>query len=292
MIVITAPTGAIGRQVLAKVLDGDEPVRVIARDPARLPVRTRERVEVVPGSHGDIEVVGKAFAGADAVFWLLPLDPRTADVGATFLDFTRPACEAIVGQGVARVVGVSAVGRGFGGSAGLVTASLAMDDLIAETGVSYRALTMPAFMENLLGQVDAIREQGMFFSPIAGDRRMPTVATRDIAAAAADLLLDRSWTGQSSVPLLGAEDLSFDETAEIMSDVLGKPVRYRQITAGAFLAAMTGSGMSDAVAQSMVDMLLAKNDGMDNIEPRTPCSTTPTTFHTWCAEVLKPAVLA
>ena len=36
MIVITAPTGLIGHQVLDKVLDGDEPVRVIARDPSPL----------------------------------------------------------------------------------------------------------------------------------------------------------------------------------------------------------------------------------------------------------------
>jgi uncharacterized protein YbjT (DUF2867 family) len=43
MIVITAPTGQIGRQVLASVLDGGEPVRVIARDPSRLPAHVRGR---------------------------------------------------------------------------------------------------------------------------------------------------------------------------------------------------------------------------------------------------------
>jgi uncharacterized protein YbjT (DUF2867 family) len=47
MIVVTAPTGNIGHQVLENILDRGEPVRVIARDPSRLPPRTRERVEVV-----------------------------------------------------------------------------------------------------------------------------------------------------------------------------------------------------------------------------------------------------
>ena len=290
MIVITAPTGAIGRQVLAHVLDGDEPVRVIARDPARLPAGVHESAEVVPGSHGDADVVDKAFTGADAVFWLVPPDPRADSVEAAFVGFSRPACDAFVRHGVARVVGVSAVGRGFGRDAGIVTASLAMDDLIADTGVSYRALTMPAFMENLLRQVDLIRDHGMFCSPVAGDRAMPTVATRDVATVATGLLLDRSWTGRGSVPLLGPEDLSFDESAEIMSEVLGKPVTYRQIPAEAFKAATVGLGMSDAMAQGMADMLLAKNDGLDNIEPRTPRSTTSTTFRTWCTEVLKPAL--
>ena len=37
MIVLTTPTGAIGRQVLDHLLDHGEPVRVIVRDPSRLP---------------------------------------------------------------------------------------------------------------------------------------------------------------------------------------------------------------------------------------------------------------
>src|SRR5213078_2575390 len=150
MIVITTPTGDIGHQVLVNVLDRGEPVRVIARDPSRLPAHTREHVEVVQGSHDDLDAVRKAFAGADSVFWVVPLDPHAESVDAAYVDFTRPACAAFVSGGVRRVVGVSALGRGVTEKAGLVSASLAMDDLIASTGVSYRALTMPSFMENVL----------------------------------------------------------------------------------------------------------------------------------------------
>ena len=39
-----------------------------------------------------------------------------------------------------------------------------------------------------------------------------------------------------------------------------------------------------------VDMACAKNEGLDNAEPRTSENTTPTSFRQWCAEVLKPAV--
>jgi uncharacterized protein YbjT (DUF2867 family) len=291
MIVITTPTGAIGHQVLANVLDSGEPIRVIARDPSRIPAHTRERVEVVQGSHRDIDVVTKAFAGADSVFWLMPLDPRAESVEASSVDSTRPACEAFVSQGVARVVGVSALGRGVAGKAGLVSASLAMDDLIASTGVRYRALTMPSFMDNMLRQVEPIRNQGVFFSPTPGDRRFPTCATRDIAGVAAALLLDHSWSGQGSVPVLGPEDLSLNDMAQIMSEVLGKPVRFQEIPVEAFRETLIGNGMSDAIAQGVVDMMTAKNDGLDNAEPRTPQSTTPTSFRQWCEEVLKPAVL-
>ena len=294
MIVITTPTGQIGHQVLSNLLGSGEPIRVIARDPSSLPTQARERVEVVEGSHGDFDVVDRAFAGADAVFWLVPPDPRADTVQAAYLDFTRPAGDAFKRHEVQQVVGVSALGRGtpWAANAGLVTASLAADDLIASTGVSYRALTMPSFMDNLLRQTEAIKHQGRFFSPISGDRKLPSCATRDIAAAAARLLLDASWSGHDHVAVLGPEDLSFNDMAQIMSEVLGKPVRFQQIPGEALKARLTGSGMSEAMAQGMVDMALAKNQGLDNAEPRTPQSTTPTTFRQWCAEVLKPAVLA
>jgi uncharacterized protein YbjT (DUF2867 family) len=291
MIVITTPTGLIGSQVLERVLRSGEAIRVIARKPSRLPAQARERVEVVQGSHGDARVVDEAFAGADAVFWLPPPNPQADDVDAVYRGFTRPACEALERHRVERVVGISALGRGVTDRAGLVTASLAMDDLIAETGVSYRALTMPSFMENLLRQVDAIR-QGMLFSPISRDRRAPTVASRDIAAVAARLLLDDSWSGKGSVAVLGPEDLSFEEMAAIMSAVLGRPVRYQQIAFDAFRARLIESGWSEAMAQGMTEMMQAKDEGLDNAEPRTPDSTTPTSFRQWCEEVLRPAVLA
>jgi uncharacterized protein YbjT (DUF2867 family) len=292
MIVITTPTGAIGRQVLENVLDSGESIRVIARDPSRLPSQTRKLVEVVEGVHSDIDIVNKAFHGADSVFWLVPPLAQAESVQSAYLDFTRPACNAFKTQGVKRVVGVSALGRGWPKNAGLVTASLEMDDLIASTGVNYRALTMPSFMDNLLRQVEAIKSQGMFFSPMSGDRKVPTCATRDIASIAARLLLDPAWTGQGSVPVLGPEDLSFNDMAQIMSEVLGKPVRFQQIPAKAFKTRLTGFGMSEAMAQGMLDMMAAKNEGLDNLEPRTPQSTTPTTFRQWCEEVLKPAVLS
>ena len=49
MIVVTAPTSNIGHQLLANILNAGEPIRVIARDPSRLPARTRERAEIVQG---------------------------------------------------------------------------------------------------------------------------------------------------------------------------------------------------------------------------------------------------
>ncbi|WP_051731771.1 NAD(P)H-binding protein [Kitasatospora phosalacinea] len=290
MIVVTAPTGAVGRLVLSGLLAAERPVRVVVRDPGRLPAGVRGRVEVVRGSHGDPEVVDRAFAGARSVFWLVPPDVRATDPRAAFSGFTRPACTALVRHGVERVVGVSALGAHFTGPAGLVTASLEVDRLIASTGVAYRALAMPAFMENLLQQAGAIRAHGEFCSVIEADLRLPTVAARDVARAAVRLLLDEEWRGSGSVPVLGPEDLSFREIAAIATEVLGRPVRYRQVSAERFRAVLTGAGLSAQMAAATVEMLEAKNAGLDGAEPRTALTASPTTFRSWCAQVLRPAV--
>ncbi len=292
MVVITTPTGNIGSQVLKDLLSNRESIRVITRDPNRLEPETRNRVEIVVGSHGDGAVVNRAFQDADSVFWVVPPDPRAASVETAYVDFVRPAAKALRQQGVKRVVGVSALGRGtpWATHAGLATASFAMDDLIASSGVSYRALTMPSFMDNLLRQFEAITKNGVFALPIDGDRKLPSAATCDVARVAARLLLDHSWTGVASVPVLGPEDLSYNDMARALSEVLGRPVRFERISNDAFKARLMGRGMSDAMAQGNVDMWIAKGNGIDNAVKRTPESSTPTTFRDWAWQVLRPRV--
>ncbi|GAB7188517.1 Rossmann-fold NAD(P)(+)-binding protein [Kitasatospora sp. Ki12] len=300
MIVITTPTGQIGGRLLDILLDlaparGEE-LRVVVRDPEKLPdaVRARGDVDVVTGSHGDAEVVDRAFAGADAVFWVVPPTPRPPSLDALYLDFTRAAAKAVTAHGVGHVVGVSALGRGtpVAGRAGLVTASLAMDDLIAGTGTAYRALACPSFMDNLLRQAATIRDDGVFTDIVSADRRAPLAATGDIAAAAAGLLLDRSWTGAGEVPVLGPEDLSADDMARVLSEVLGRPVRYERRPLDDFRAALTGRGATEALVEGYVDMMRAKEDGLDAGVERTPRTASPTTFRQWCEEVLTPALRA
>lgn len=296
MIVITTPTGQIGRQVLDHVLDatdGTTPVRVIARDPGRLTPRARERTEIFQGSHADPDVLGAACAGADRVFWLVPPAPGADSVEDHFRDFTLPLCEVIGRRkGLERVVAVSTAGRGVAKNAGQVSASLAMDDRIAATGIHYRAVCPPFLMENLLGQAAALRS-GEFSLPLTVDRVLRTCATADIAATAARLLLDTSWTGQADVPVIGPDDLTPEGMAQVLSEVLDRTVRVRRITPEDYRAAALRSGASQAMAQGLADMARATDDQgfYGHTEPSTP-DTAPTGFREWCETVLRPALLS
>ncbi|WP_263139650.1 NAD(P)H-binding protein [Pseudomonas sp. RIT-PI-AD] len=294
MLVVTAPTSQIGSQLLPHLLATETPLRVIVRDASKLPPAVRDRVEVVEGSHADAATVERAFDGAHGLFWLVPANPKAASVAQAYVDFSRPAAAALATGSITRVVEITALGRGTVQAldAGYVTGSLAMDDLIAATGVHQRALAMPSFMDNILMQLRVLRETGAFFLPIPGDLQLPSCSTGDIAAVAARWLLDGDWVGQQDVPVLGPENISFNQMARIMSEVLGRDIAYQQISLDAYKAQFLGFGFSDAMAEGMTAMARAKSEGLDLGVTRSPESTTPTHFRQWCESILRPAFLA
>jgi uncharacterized protein YbjT (DUF2867 family) len=167
-----------------------------------------------------------------------------------------------------------------------------MDNLIEGTGAAYRALALPFFMENLLRQIQEIKDQGTFSMANTADRPLPTIATRDVAAVAAALLLDTSWSGQTSVPLTGPDNLTPDDMAGVISHTLGSTIRYRQVPVADLQAMMQRRGASQAMAQDMADMIEAQNNGIYDAESRDPNSATATSFRQWCHDTLKPAVQA
>ena len=298
MIVITTPTGQIGRQVLGNLLDSGEQLRVIARDPSKLPAGVRKDLDIVEGSHGDAAVVDKAFAGADAVLWLTPGGPAGAVGRSRLPGFTGPAAEAFSeARRRARRRSLHARPRHALGRPGRLRHRLAGD-----LGRPHRGQRrgLPRADQPLLHGRYAPpgrRRSGTrarFFSPIAGDRKLPAVATRGIAAAASRLLRDEqagAVTGE--VPLPGPEDLSFND----MAGIIGRGARprtccFRRTTFEAYKGGFIRLGMSDAMAQGYTDLAWAKDQGLDNGVQRTPQNSTPTSFRQWCEQVLKPAVAA
>jgi uncharacterized protein YbjT (DUF2867 family) len=290
MIVVTTPTGNIGGHVVRHLLDAGEALRLIVRDPSKLAQEVRDQVEVIEGSHGDAAVVDRAFRGADAVFWLCPPAPAATPAAAT-VDFARPGAAAMRRHAVQHIVAATTLGRDtpWQEGAGNATGSIHMVDLLCTTGAAVRGLALPGFMDNALVQAGAIR-QGKMFGPIDPDKKLPHTATRDTGAAAAGLLIDRSWSGQEDVPVLGPEELSYADLAAIVSEVIGREVRYEHQTYDAYKHAAMARGLTDAFAQGYVDMLRAKEEGMDNFASRASAIIGATNFRAWAEEALKPAI--
>lgn len=289
MIVVTTPTGRIGRALVPELLDRGAGVRVIVRDPDRLDDGIRARVEVVAGSHADPAVLDQALPGADAVFWLVPPDRSAPSAREHYLRFARAAAAAIDRHRIGHVVGISSAGHGWTAPAGVLSAAFAMDAELAATRAAYRALALPFYRENLLGQLDAIREQGAFSLAAAADRPFATVATADVAHAAADLLIDRNWTGHEDLPLFGPDRLTPDGMAAVMSEELGRAIVYRPITVDELAAGMRAAGASARGIADTTEMFTAQADGIYD-EDWAVARRGGTGFRAWCRTVLAPLV--
>lgn len=295
MIVVTTPTGNIGGKVLQGLIEADEKVRVVVRDARRLSPELLAQVEVVEGSHGDDGVMSRACHGADRLFLVVPPSMDYADVGDYYRGFAEAARRAVWERGVARVVYVSGTGLGREKEAGAVAASFLAEEILANSGgAALRILHCGSFMENLIhSAAPSIRATGSFSTSVPGDVRIPWVATRDIAAAAVGLLTtDDSWTGKedSSVGVLGPEDLTYDEIAAIIAKVAGRPVSYETNSAEAVIERTKGFGASEAAARGLAEIYDSMTNGTFNMIERTPENSSPTRFRDWCAEVLAPLI--
>lgn len=270
------------------LLEQDRPVRVIARDPSRLDRSIRADVEIIEGSHADPAVLDRALPGADALFWLVPPNPAAPSALVHYRAFGQAGAAAITHHQVGHVVGVSSAGHGWLKSAGTLSAAFAMDVELAAAGAAYRALSLPSYMENLVGQLGSIREHGSFSLTCAGDEPLATIATQDIAVAAVELLTNLSWQGQKNVPVFGPDRLTPDGMADVISEELDLPVAYRRITMDDFASLLRSGGAGEQAIKDMTEMFAAQDDGIYESDWKS-AQIAATDFRTWCRQVLLPA---
>ena len=242
---------------------------------------------MVTGTHADPHTIDAAIQGArqSSGSYLQNSTPTTA---STTTAFTGPGSDAIRRHRVPRVVTVSSLGREVALNKGLVAAAYASDGLMQGSGAHVRSLSMPAFMEDMSLQLENLRD-GHFVGCQTANRAVPSVATTDIAGVASRWLLDDVWTGQATNPVLGPEDLSFDDMADIMTETLGRAVRYQQLSPEDYQNKLMKQGMSAAWATALAENQMEASRGTYNADARTTENTGGISFSDWCRTELAPA---
>jgi uncharacterized protein YbjT (DUF2867 family) len=290
-ILVTTPTGNIGRKVLNELLAPEFSVRVITRDPARLPETTREQVEIVRGSTDDPAALRSALGGVEAVFWCVPRElMHETDVRGHYERFAWSGCEAIRDAGTPRVVTISAGGKGLARNAGPLTGLHTMEDILNGSGAAIRHLRCGSFMENLLWEARTIAERGIISYPMAGHIPLPMVAVNDIADIALRWLVRRDWMGIRGIAVHGPEDLTYGQAAAVLERILERPVRYQEASANDYVRSLVGHGASAEYARSLAEMFTELAAGIARAETRTHESTTPMTLAAWAASELVPLI--
>jgi uncharacterized protein YbjT (DUF2867 family) len=267
-----------------------EEVRLISRSPDRLRSLAGKNVSVFTGDANETEFLVKAFEGADAVFTLIPPNPKADNFMAYANSIGGSIARALELAKVKHVVNISSIGAELSEGTGPIKGLLAMEErLKGIKGLNVLSLRCGYFMENLLGNVDLIRSKGISGSAVRGDLKIPMIATTDIAAYATDRLVKRDFKGSSFRYLLGQRDISLIEATEIIGRKINKPgltyVMFPYEDAG---KAMVGMGLSPDMSRNYVEMSKAFNDGLIKFGKRTKATTTTTSFESFCDEVFVP----
>jgi uncharacterized protein YbjT (DUF2867 family) len=295
MYVIAGATGNTGSAIADRLLTKGQPVRVIGRDAGRLKRFAERGAEPYVADMTDADAVEGAFSGAKAVYALIPPNITSPDVRGYAEQVAEAIAWAIEEAGVTHAVVLSSIGADkparTGPVAGLHNLEEKLNRIATLNAVYLRA---GYFMENTFPQMDAIRRFGMVAGPFRPDLLLPMIATRDIAAVAADELLNLGFQGRTTRELLGPGDVSYTDVAKAIGRAIGKPeLAYVQMPATQFKAAVTQMGMSESMAGLILEMSEALNSGyMVALEKRSPRNTTLTTLETFVAEKFVPAFRA
>ncbi len=291
-IAITGPTGNIGRK-LVKTLQGKEGVELIllARDARKLEEEQRFGATVIEGDLKDGVYLRRALEGVDTLFFLIPPDIAAKNVRAYYNHMTEHAACAVGSNKVSRVVLLSSLGAHLKEKTGPILGLHDAEWTFGQSDVDLFCLRPAYFMENLLAAVGSIQAGNAIYLPVSGSARTPMIATEDIAETAAAVLCDRSWTGKRVLELQGAADVSFDEAAKTISQVIGREVQHIQVTAEQAFEALTGMGLGEDYSKQLIELLESIDRGwLKPAQARSGENTTPTTFAEFARDILAPAI--
>ncbi|MEW6684329.1 MAG: NAD(P)H-binding protein [Nitrospirota bacterium] len=281
MYAITGATGNTGKRIAEALLAKGEQVRVVGRSAERLKALVDRGAEAFVASLDDVGATTRAFAGARAVYLMIPPPYAEPDVRGYQNRVGKALSEAVVAARVAHVVNLSSVGAHLAERVGPIKGLHDQEERLNRlAGVNVLHLRPVSFMENVLFNINLIRQAGINGTPLRADLAIPMIATQDIAAVATRRLLALDFSGKATQELLGQRDVSMAEATRILGQAIGKPdLPYVQFPYEEAEKAMVGMGLSPDMARAFIEMYRAFNDGiLRPTEPRSAANTTPTSF--------------
>lgn len=145
-------------------------------------------------------------------------------------------------------------------------------------------------MENFLWSLGTIIGQGAIYSTVPGTIPFRPVATRDIAEAAADVLLSEPG-GHRAINVLGPAEVTYHGAAAILSEAAGGPIAYVQVPQAPVRAGALQSGLSENFADELVELESAMASRLLVPEPQYPSRYGSTTLAQFARTVFAPALL-
>jgi uncharacterized protein YbjT (DUF2867 family) len=254
MLVIAGASGRTGKVVAETLLDQGMGVRVVVRSAAKAGAFAARGAEVAVASLDDARALGRALDGASGFYALLPEDPSVLDFHGHRRRMVDAMAAAVREDRVPHVVFLSqpaaVLPDGNGPAQDLHLAERAFRAAAPKVTV----IRASYFQENVLSAAYPAKQEGVYPNFLgSADLAVPTVATRDIGALAARLLVDPP--PRSEVIDLVGPSYSARDMAERLGRALGRSVRVVDVPPAAHVEALTAqAGLPRPFAEALAEM--------------------------------------
>lgn len=213
-IAVSGATGQIGGRV-ARLLDAaGESQRLVLRDPSRSPVAGVETAVIK--DYADFDALVTALRGTGPVLMISGME------AVDRLDQHKAFVDAAVAAGVDQLVYTSYFGAGPTATFSHGRLHFATEEYIKASGLGYTFLRDNLYAD-FLGYLAG--DDGVIRGP-AGSGRLSAVAQDDVAEVAATVLRNPAAHAGRTYDLTGPESFSLAEIAALLTETLGKPIRY------------------------------------------------------------------
>jgi ergot alkaloid biosynthesis protein len=247
-ILVTGGTGKTGGRVARRLVEMGSAVRAASRSGDAVDGASSVRFD-----WGDAASYEQALAGVDRVYLVAPVgSPDPYPVMAAFIDLALKS-------GVRRFVLLSASSLPEGGPA-----MGAVHSLLHKAAPEWVVLRPTWFMQNFSEQQHraTIRDEGCIYSA-TGQGRVPFVDVDDIAEVGVRALVAPEAHNTDHV-ITGPEALTYGQAADIIAEVIGRPVRHVNVSEDALAERFVGQGMDPAYARILAGMDTAIAGGSED----------------------------
>ncbi|MFF4991493.1 SDR family oxidoreductase [Streptosporangium saharense] len=224
-ILVAGATGNVGRPLVEQLLAAGHRVRALTRNPAK--ANLPAGAEVVAGNLAETASLSTAFSGVSAAHLISFNGEDFAPLtnGPEIADLAKKA-------GVRKVT----VLKGE-------VAKSPLEEAVEASGLEWTHLSPVEFMSNALEWAESVRTEGVVREAFA-EARSAMVHEADIASVAATALTADGHAGQEYW-ITGPEALTPPEKVRTIGEVLGRDVRYIELTRDEIVEQWRQTGFSD-----------------------------------------------
>ncbi|MBB5063549.1 NmrA family NAD(P)-binding protein [Granulicella mallensis] len=220
--------GSTGTAVVKELLKRQLPVRAMVREvDERSEALAKLGAQIAVSNFTDYASLSTALDGIETAFFCYPVADGIAEATGLFAAAGRE-------QGLKRVVNMSVSASGPSNPSPHGRAQWVSEKILDWAGFECIHLRIDAFFhELLLLHAQFIQREGVIRNS-HGDVAVNWISGEDSGLIAASLLADPGQTSETVLYPTGSEKLSYGQVAELITSIVGRPVRYEEITPEAY----------------------------------------------------------